>query len=412
MKTAGIIAEYNPFHNGHQYHLEQTRALSGADYIIAVISGDFMQRGVPALIDKYARAEMALQNGADLVLELPVVYATGSAEFFAMGAVSLLDQLGCVDFLCFGSECGSLKPLSKIASVLQDEPKEYRSSLQAELKKGNSFPKARSLALRGFLSDCPGDIDLTSPNNILGIEYIKALIKSGSRIAPLTLQRQGSGYHDSVLNDSLSFSSASAIRDSIHSCDGLSGIRQHVPSSVFQLLQASYGKTFPISSNDFSLMLQYRLLLESGSGFAPYQDVTAALSDKIRKNLYDYESFEQFCCLLKSKEITHSRLSRSLTHILLDITSSKMQEYAEKGYIFYARILGLRREAAPLFGAIKAHSSIPLISKLADAPSFLDETGLSMLEDDIRSAHIYDSAACHKFQAPFINEYSRQLVIL
>lgn len=417
MKIAGVIAEYNPFHNGHQYHLEQTRALSGADFIIAVISGDFMQRGVPALIHKYARTEMALQNGADLVLELPAVYATGSAEFFAMGAVSLLDRLGSVDFLCFGSECGSLKPLAKIASVLQDEPEEYRSALQIELKKGHSFPKARSLALQGFLSGCPGSIDLTSPNNILGIEYIKALFKRSSRIAPLTLQRQGSGYHDSVLNDSMSFSSASAIRDSIHSRAGLSAIQRHVPSSVFQQLQAAYGKSFPISSNDFSLMLQYRLLLESGNGeggygLSHYQDVTSALSGKIRKNLYNYENFEQFCSLLKSKEITHSRISRSLTHILLGITSAKMQEYMEKDYIFYARILGFRREAAPLLGILKANASIPLVSKLADAPSFLDEAGLSMLEDDIRCAHIYDSAACHKFQSPFINEYSRQLVIL
>ncbi|EOS32099.1 hypothetical protein C807_00822 [Lachnospiraceae bacterium 28-4] len=415
MKITGVIAEYNPFHNGHRYHLEQTRAISGADYIIAVISGDFMQRGVPALIHKYARTEMALQNGADLVLELPAVYAAGSAEFFAMGAVSLLDRLGSVDSLCFGSECGSLKPLSRIASVLLKEPEEYRSALQKELKKGHSFPKARSIALQNFLPGRPDDIDLTSPNNILGIEYIKALFKRNSPIIPLTLQRQGSGYHESALNgsnDSMSFSSASAIRDSIGSCSGLSGIRRHVPPSVFQLLQASYGKSFPVNSGDFSLMLKYRLLLEKENGFAHYQDVTTSLSGKIKKHLYDYENFEQFCSLLKSREITHSRISRCLTHILLGITSEKTEKYTEKDYVFYARILGFRREAAPLFGILKANASLPLISKLADASPLLDETGLSMLEDDIRSAHIYDSVACHKFQASFINEYSRQLVIL
>lgn len=412
MKIAGVIAEYNPFHNGHQYHLEQTRALSGADYIIAVVSGDFMQRGAPALINKYARAEMALKNGADLVLELPAAYAAGSAEFFAMGAISLLDRLGSVDSLCFGSECGSLKPLSRIASILLEEPEEYRFALQKELKKGYSFPKARSLALQSFLSECPDDIDLTSPNNILGIEYLKALFKRNSSIVPLTLQRQGSGYHENALDGSMSFSSASAIRGSINSCASLSAIERHVPSSVFHLLRTSYGKSFPISSGDFSLMLKYRLLLESENGFTCYQDVTPALSDKIKKNLYDYENFEQFCSLLKSKEITHSRLSRSLTHILLGLTSARIEEYTEKDYVFYARILGFRREAAPMFGILKANSSIPLISKLADASSVLGETGLSMLEDDIRSAHIYDSAVCHKFQTPFIHEYSRQLIIL
>ena len=207
----------------------------------------------------------------------------------------------------------------------------------------------------------------------------------------------------------MSFSSASAIRDSIGSC---SGIRRHVPPSVFQLLQASYGKSFPVNSGDFSLMLKYRLLLEKENGFAHYQDVTTSLSGKIKKHLYDYENFEQFCSLLKSREITHSRISRCLTHILLGITSEKTEKYTEKDYVFYARILGFRREAAPLFGILKANASLPLISKLADASPLLDETGLSMLEDDIRSAHIYDSVACHKFQASFINEYSRQLVIL
>ena len=152
MKIAGIIAEYNPFHNGHLYQIEQTRKITNADYIIVVLSGDFVQRGVPAIIDKYTRTQMALENGADLVLELPVVYSTGSAEFFAMGAVSLLDKLGCVDFLCFGSEWGQLKPLSLIASLLLEEPEAYRTHLQHYLKAGCSYPKARSLALQDALS--------------------------------------------------------------------------------------------------------------------------------------------------------------------------------------------------------------------------------------------------------------------
>ena len=148
MHITGIIAEYNPFHNGHKYHLEETRRITGADYCIAVISGDFMQRGTPAVIDKHTRAKMALQNGADLVLELPLYYAAGSAEFFAYGAVTLLNRLGAVDSLCFGSECGSISVLSEIASLLVTEPEDYRHALQNELRNGHSFPKARSLALR------------------------------------------------------------------------------------------------------------------------------------------------------------------------------------------------------------------------------------------------------------------------
>ena len=158
MKIAGIIAEYNPFHNGHLYQIEQTRKITNADYIIVVLSGDFVQRGVPAIIDKYTRTQMALENGADLVLELPVVYSTGSAEFFAMGAVSLLDKLGCVDFLCFGSEWGQLKPLSLIASLLLEEPEAYRTHLQHKgrllLPQGQKPCPARCPFQRGAFRKC------------------------------------------------------------------------------------------------------------------------------------------------------------------------------------------------------------------------------------------------------------------
>lgn len=422
MKIAGVIAEYNPFHNGHKYHLEQSRALSGADYIVAVISGDFVQRGAPAVIDKYARTKMALLNGADLVIELPSVYATGSAEFFAMGAVSLLDKLGAVDSLCFGSECGDLKTLAQTASVLLKEPEEYRAALQQGLKSGLSFPKARSLALQGCLPDSASvDNAIISPNNILGTEYIKALLKRKSSITPLTFSRKGNSYHDISLNKNLSIdldsnpyplSSASAIRSSIAASGDLSEVEMHVPESVSRLLKTAYGKSFPINSEDFFLLLKYRLLSESEKGFSHYQDMTPALSDKIRKNLYCCESFEQLCGLLKSKDVTYSRISRCLLHILLGMTNSKLEEYIGEDYIFYARILGFRRESDKLLGTLKANASIPLISKLADASSYLTASGVHMLENDMRAAHIYDSVICRKFQVPFINEYSRQIIIL
>ncbi len=277
MKITGVIAEYNPFHNGHKYHIEQARMLSGADYVIAVISGDFTQRGTPAVIDKYTRTRMALLNGADLVLELPAVYAAGSAEFFSMGAVTLLDKLGAVDFLCFGSECGNLKTLSRLSAILLEEPEEYRAALRLEQKKGLSFPKARSLALQHC---CPFDADITSsPNNILGMEYIKALLKRNSPIIPLTIQRRGNDYHDVSLKAS----------DRPESPDGnFAEIKNHVPDSVFRLLEKAYGKGFPVTSNDFSQLLHYKLLSETG-GFERYQDVTPALSDKIKKQIYSYK---------------------------------------------------------------------------------------------------------------------------
>ena len=415
MKITGIIAEYNPFHNGHKYHLEQARAITGADYIIAVISGDFMQRGTPAIIDKYTRTRMALLNGADLVLELPLFYAAGSAEFFAMGAVSLLDKLGTVDSLCFGSECGDISILSETATILATEPDTYRKELQERLRRGFSFPKARSMALDACLPAFSAYTDaISSPNNILGIEYLKALLKRNSCIKPYTIKREGSGYHDKRLDfnrphDTLPISSASAIRNSIADAEDLHLIIKHLPDSVYQLLKDSYHRNFPINSDDFSLLLKYRLLMDASKGYTGYLDITPDLSDKISKHLYSFESFEQFCGLLKSKDMTYSRISRSLLHILLGMTA---KEHVKEDYIFYARILGFRKTSANLLGFIKNNTAIPLISKLANASSYLTPAGLDMLEKDIRAAHIYDSVVAGKFHTGFSNEYSRQLVIL
>ena len=225
MKTVGIIAEYNPFHKGHAYHLQKAKELADADYAVVVLSGDFVQRGGPAIVDKYLRAEMALRSGADLVLELPVSYAAGSAEAFAQGAVSVLEAVGCVDALCFGSEAGGLSALLSYARLFEEEPPAYRELLKEALRQGFSFPAARSRAAEEYrnlteriLPCCADDADcrrsaslLEEPNNILGVEYCRALIRRNSSIRPLTLPRRSSGYHDLSLDTEMA--SASAIRE-------------------------------------------------------------------------------------------------------------------------------------------------------------------------------------------------------
>ena len=182
MKIVGLITEYNPFHNGHEYHIQQAKKITGADYCIAVMSGNYVQRGAPAFLPKHLRADMALRSGCDLIIELPVCYATGSAEYFAKGAISILNNLGCVDFICFGSECGEYNKLEKIASLLAEEPEDFKSLLQNNLKSGKTFPLARQQALKDYLNDDSLDCILEEPNNILGIEYIKALILSDSKM--------------------------------------------------------------------------------------------------------------------------------------------------------------------------------------------------------------------------------------
>lgn len=209
MNVTGIITEYNPFHQGHAYHLAESRRITGADYVIAVMSGDFVQRGTPAMMEKRKRAQMALHAGVDLVLELPSAHALGSAEYFAAGAVSLLNGLGVVTDLCFGSEQGELAPFLEIAPILNQEPAHFREALQTALREGCSYPQARAQALIRCGSACPGAISLeaaeleaflSSPNNILGLEYCKALLRTDSPIRPHTLLRKGAGYHASALD--------------------------------------------------------------------------------------------------------------------------------------------------------------------------------------------------------------------
>ncbi len=401
MKITGLITEYNPFHNGHLYHIEKSKEITGADAVIVVMSGNFVQRGTPAVMPKHLRANSALCCGAALVLELPVCYATGSAEFFAYGAVSLLDKLGCVDSICFGSECGDLALLEKLAEIISTEPEEYKQFLSKYLKEGNSFPLARQKALRNYCRNEAVDAVLSEPNNILGMEYLKALQRLGSSIKPFTISRISSHYHDESLQDS--FSSASAIRKRIADT-GLDSLLGQIPPAALSLLYRYHQKSFPIDSNDFSLLLRYKLLTEDRLSLLTYADVSEELANRICNRLNDYKTFEQFCALLKTKEVTYSRISRALIHILLDI---KKNDYRE---IEYARLLGFCKKEVFILSLIKEHAKIPLLSKLSGSLT-LSAAASHMLEQDIFAANLYEAVASDKFKTSFVHEYTQKIVI-
>lgn len=428
MQINGIIAEYNPFHKGHLYQLTDAKQATNADYTVVVMSGNFVQRGTPALLSKYKRAEMALQNGADLVLELPMYYATSSAEYFAAGALALLDKLGGVNNLCFGSECGDLTILQKVAQILAEEPDKYSDILRNNLKKGHSFPTARIQALLEYEPDFRGYQDiLSSPNNILGIEYLKALLRRKSSIKPYTTTRSGAGYNDGTLtSDSIDSAhdtiqcSALAIRQALFSDEEIANnstrktetLRMHMPESAYSILTEAIAENAILQSNDFSAVMHYKLLSEQENGYEKYLDVSPELSDRIRKNLYHFENFTSFCDLLKTRDMTYTRISRSLLHILLGITSETMEEYRSMDYIPYARVLGFRRDAAPLLSTIKTHSSIPLVTKLADAEQILSTDALNMLHHDIHMNTFYESVMASKSGKPMVNEYRTPIIIL
>lgn len=424
MKVVGIIAEYNPFHKGHEYQIRYAREVLGADYVVIAMSGDFVQRGAPALMEKHLRAEMALLGGADLVLEMPVQTATASAEGFAAGGVSLLDGLGVVDELCFGSECGDTETLMNIAQILVKEPFEYRELLQQNLRTGMSFPAARSSALIRYIrekstsahntfgaSSKHVELILSSPNNILGIEYCKALLRLNSRILPHALLRKGSGYHDtdfSLLSDE-EFPSASGIRslmkksgEAVQSAD----LSRLIPSASLPGFLDSLKKGAWLSDSALDLPLHYKLLLESEKTLKMYPELSEALIRRILKSRNQYEGFSQFADLLKTRDITRSAICRSLVRIFLD------QKTNAPGHIPYARVLGFRKNSAPLLSQIKKSSSIPLITKAADASAILDKTALRLFNETCAASNLYEMLLCHKTGQPFIHEMKKPLRII
>lgn len=412
MIVNGIMAEYNPFHNGHVYHINRSKEMTGADYTIIVMSGNFVQRGAPAIIDKQTRTRMALENGADLVIELPAYYSVSSAEYFAKGGVGILDKLGVVNYLCFGSECSDINLLNKFAKILLEEPLEYREYLHRFLRDGMSFPLARNNALVHY---DPSLFDasklLEAPNNILALEYIKALTKRASKITPVTLAREGSNYHDRFISSNSTKASAQAIREAILSTPR-GDYRPVMPENACSLLEAELENNRLIDIDDFSGMLYYKLLMEREIGYTAYLDISQELSDRIVNLLPQFVSIKQFADLLKTRDRTYTRITRCLMHILLDISSSALEEYAMVDYVPYAKVLGFRKQSEQLLSEIKMKSSIPLITNLADAKRDLYEEPGKMLRNEIKINEIYLAAQAIKTGQPARSELATPLVIL
>ena len=436
MKTAGIIAEYNPFHKGHEYQIRYTKEKLKADYVIVAMSGDYVQRGTPALISKHVRAEMALRCGADLVLEIPVSISTASAEAFAMGGVSLLDSLGVVDMLCFGSESGEISALRELAEILVEEPEEYKKLLKSFLSEGLTFPAARSQALteyfknpRNFNGD---DFDgvltpllnevtqiLNTPNNILGIEYCKALLRLNSQIRPVTIRREGMGYHETTVPDGNStvaspdlqsptdfFASATAIRNLIlRDSPDPDALASQIPGQAFPVFQKAVNSGEFLTENSLDSILSYCLMKENVKSLSSYMDVSEDLARRIINQQNLLLSFSQSVSVLKTRELTQTRIQRALLHIILNIHTAPAQ-------IPFARVLGFRRESSELLSRIKQHSRIPLITKLADAQNLLDSEGNQILSETVFSSNLYEKLLCLKTGRKFCHESQKQLIIL
>ena len=378
MNVVGIIAEYNPFHEGHAYQIQKAKEQCGAEFAVVVMNGDFVQRGEPAIFDKYTRTKEALLGGADLIFELPVRFGLSSAGDFAMGGVLALNALPFVTHLCFGTETGDLTPLLQAATFLCDEPDSYRTRVKHFVKQGILYPKARSLALAAE-SGLPTET-WDSPNNILGLEYCVALQKLHSKIKPFTIRREGQGYHENDTPALSDFPSATFLREKIRKA----------------------GEKENLSLSDFSSLIGYSLL--TAKDLCRIKDITPDLSDRIRNELPKYREINEFVKTIKNPSLTTGRIKRSFFQCLFDIEK-------EEPVMPYLRVLGMKKEASSLLSQ-KENASCQILTKLAfDVPK-MDDTAKKLFAKDLLASDLYRQVFCHKYNQTLPNEYQHSPIVL
>lgn len=411
MKAVGLVTEYNPFHNGHLYHLNKAMELTGADISVAVMSGDFVQRGEPAVLDKYTRTSMALNSGVNLVVELPVNYAVSSAESFAAGALKVLDYIK-ADSIAFGSESGNIERLSKLAHILCDNEDTLYKEISKYTANGISYAAARQKVVEK-LTDKDTAAMLTSSNNILAVEYLKAIIKNNYAIKPYTLQRQGDSYNDTDIRSE--YASATALRENLKA----DNISEYIPVKAGLILSSNTNYIYP---DDITEALFTRLLdIFFASNYdknvfieivMQYPDVSKEIAGRLYKSAMDMItrtvpqgaeskdngvfSFGSLCEHIKTKEVPLSRIKRALVRITLGLDKKHMEKYANEPYI---RVLGFDKKGQEYLSYIRKTVEVPLITKTADYKE--------ILLDDIHAANIYNMIVAGKYGVKELGDFVR-----
>ena len=393
MSTVGIVSEYNPFHNGHMYHIHTAKSECNADSAVCVMSGSFVQRGEPAIYDKWTRTKMALYNGADLVIELPVLYSCQPAEVFAYGAVKILDSLGIVDSICFGSENGNTELLIELAKILFEEPDLLKAGIKKALKAGVNYPKAVSEAFNGFdnITNSNSKLQdiLLKPNNTLAIEYIKSLLKLKSKIKPIAVKRIYSEYNEEKITGGLA--SATAIRKEIKAVNRINdALALCLPESVIWLINEyiNTGKN-PIYSDAFSDILLYKIRTTPIEQLMSIVNSKEGIEYRIKKSAESTGSFEALAEMIKTKRYTRTYIQRLLCHIMLGFDNSSLSSLKDNDNPIYIRVLGMNKKGKALLKTVKEKCPYPIITKAADFKTddmFLNE----MFEYDTRSTDIYN----------------------
>lgn len=411
MKAVGLVTEYNPFHNGHLYHLNKAMELTGADISVAVMSGDFVQRGEPAVLDKYTRTSMALNSGVNLVVELPVNYAVSSAESFAAGALKVLDYIK-ADSIAFGSESGDIERLSKLAHILCDNEDTLYKEISKYTANGISYATARQKVVEK-LTDKDTAAMLTSSNNILAVEYLKAIIKNNYAIKPYTVQRQGDSYNDTDIRSE--YASATALRENLKA----DNISEYIPVKARLILSSNTNYIYPDDITEALFTRLLDILFASNydknifiENVMQYPDVSKEIAGRLYKSAMDMItrtvpqrseskdnwafSFGSLCEHIKTKEVPLSRIKRALVRITLGLDKKHMEKYANEPYI---RVLGFDKKGQEYLSYIRKTVEVPLITKTADYKE--------MLLDDIHAANIYNMIVAGKYGVKELGDFVR-----
>lgn len=411
MKAVGLVTEYNPFHNGHLYHLNKAMELTGADISVAVMSGDFVQRGEPAVLDKYTRASMALNSGVNLVIELPVNYAVSSAESFAAGALKVLDYIK-ADSIAFGSESGDIEGLSELAHILCDNEDMLYKEISKYTANGISYAAARQKTVEK-LTDKDTAAMLTSSNNILAVEYLKAIIKNNYAIKPYTVQRQGDSYNDTDIRSE--YASATALRENLKA----DNISEYIPVKAGLILSSNTNYIYPDDITEALFTRLLDILFASNydknvfiENVMQYPDVSKEIAGRLYKSAMDMItrtvpqgaeskdnglfSFGSLCEHIKTKEVPLSRIKRALVRITLGLDKKHMEKYANEPYI---RVLGFDKKGQEYLSYIRKTVEVPLITKTADYKE--------MLLDDIHAANIYNMIVVGKYGVKELGDFVR-----
>ncbi|MCC0703225.1 nucleotidyltransferase [Clostridioides sp. ES-S-0049-02] len=402
MNILGLIVEYNPFHNGHIYHLSKSIEKTNATHTVAIMSGNFLQRGEPALFDKYTRAKIAVENGVDLVIELPTMFACQSAEIFSHGAITILNSLNCISSVCFGSEEGNTDILYSIAEILANEPKEFKLLLKKYLDDGMLFPVARANSLFDYIHQYENnDLSqkttkeqllkiLNSSNNILGIEYIKNLINLNSNIKPFTISRVQSEYNSKEIDNSIC--SATAIRTSLKENCNISQLKKVIPEKTYSILNEKIdNKFFPMFDELFFDTLK-TIILRDISNLKDYFEVNEGIENKIYKDIFTSNSLYELQLSIKSKRYTLTKIKRTLNNILLGIKKSDIHLVKDIDIVPYIRILAFNDKGREVLKEIKNKSNIDIINKFSNISFSLDDAIFkTLISYDIKSTNIYNS---------------------